>query len=858
MIRHDGTLGPVLRAAGIGALLVSLVAGAGPASSWQSLVSPELLALYRSAATSKAASATSPTTTSPPTLSALAPRLDSKGRVQVDVLFDCSLSAPTQALTAAGLAVNASIKVPPMCVVEGWIVPKGLPNLASIASVKKIVAPSYSSHSIPKPHPGAQIQAAQPRVLALSQNQPQAATGPAIDGTAVSFMRADQFVTQTGTNGAGITVGVLSDNVSSLALIQARGELPAVQVVAPSPGGTPSTTPGDEGTMMLEEIYAVAPGANLAFCGPNTTTEYVGCVGQLIAAGATIIVDDQAYVFDDLMSSSSPFAQAVQSTLAQNPTVALFTVTENYNGSYWEGPYAPTALASLGYGPLTCSANGQVDYYINSFNGAVGDTLTVNTAKTYALTFQWADPFGQNASNFDFYWVNSSTNATGCVSASGSTNTFIGGNATPLAAGTYYVYVATPDASLAGKFMKFFVGGDGDTALSIFTSGSVVSPQAFVPGVITVGAVNGSDGIGNTIESYSGLGPINLVYPTPTQVQAPWFVAPDAVYVDASGTNFTTWPDGNFHGTSAAAPNAAAVAALIRGAFPSLTPAQLTSALQTGATQLGNTVPDGVFGYGRVDAIGALGALPYPTLSAWPNSITIVGGSSSPAYPFTVSGVGNLHFSVQSDPAALLPASLVAAGTAGVTISPASCGAPTTACTISFTPALGTTGNVSVNVLVADGANRTALTGNNITVIAPPPPTIKVTSGGSQSFTAGGSASTVAFTVAGTGPLTVSAVSGNTGVLPTSGVSVTSGCGTSALSCSAGLTVASGQSGSSTLTITVQDPYGQKAMGTATVQVNAAPTPSKGGGGALDVFMLVSLGGFAFLRRARAARSLVH
>jgi subtilisin family serine protease len=85
-------------------------------------------------------------------------------------------------------------------------------------------------------------------------------------------------------------------------------------------------------------------------------------------------------------------------------------------------------------------------------------------------------------------------------------------------------------------------------------------------------------------------------------------VAPDGVNVDAAGTYFSgsLFPDGNFYGTSAAAPNAAAVAALIRSGYPTMTASQLVDVLTKGATQLGSVAPDGTFGFGRVDAIGAL------------------------------------------------------------------------------------------------------------------------------------------------------------------------------------------------------------------------------------------------------------
>jgi hypothetical protein len=190
---------------------------------------------------------------------------------------------------------------------------------------------------------------------------------------------------------------------------------------------------------------------------------------------------------------------------------------------------------------------------------------------------------------------------------------------------------------------------------------------------------------------------------------------------------------------------------------------------------------------------------------------------------------------------------LVAAGSAGITISSASCGAGTTQCLASFTPVIGQVGTATVTVSATDGANRPASTRFAVTVTKPPAPLVSITSGGNQMFTVGGSASAVAFTIAGTGPLTVSAVSSNTGVLPTSGISLISGCGTSALSCSAGLAVASGQTGSSTVTITAQDPYGQTAAGTATIQVGAAP--GKSGGGAFDAWTLLALGGLAFVRQ---------
>ncbi len=303
--------------------------------------------------------------------------------------------------------------------------------------------------------------------------------------------------------------------------------------------------------------------------------------------------------------------------------------------------------------------------------------------------------------------------------------------------GANTIYVGTPDASLAGKFLKLWVGGDGLTALSLSTAGSFVTPQSFAAGAITVGAVNGSDGIGNNIESFSSRGPITVAFPVPAKIQAPLLVAPDGIYVDAAGTYFASmlFPDGNFYGTSAAAPNAAAVAALIRGAFPNLTVSQLLAALEKGAAQLGSSVPDSTFGYGRVDATGALATLPGPSITALQDvSIDASSSTTSTAQPFTINATGTVHFSVQSTNNTLVPASLAASGSPGVTISPADCGSSTLTCSLTVTAAQYQGGTTTLTVSAVDGAGRAAPATLHVTVTnpqaAPPPVVVSAPKGG--------------------------------------------------------------------------------------------------------------------------------
>jgi hypothetical protein len=659
-------------------------------------------------------------------------RFDERGRVEADVHYNCSSGAPTAALAAAGLSVHVATVLPPVCVVEGWIAPAALPSLSAVAAVTRVKLPSYVRQV---PRPSQKSTAAAPATSA-------------IDGNGLTIMHADQFIAQAGGGGGGVVVGVQSQGIASLSTIQGRHELPSVTVVTSAAGGANSQG-ADEGTALLEEVHAVAPNAGLAFCESQTFVEYTACLQQFVKAGASIMVDDFMFLDQDPMSSGGTDVQALSQFLAQNPNVALFTSAGNATGSYWEGLYTPVSVTSQTTpSPLSCHGGSQVDNFVNQFAGGAAQILTTTSstsAISVPITLAWADPAGQNVSNFDLFWTNTTDpTKSGCLSAAGGTDTVIT-QSINLFPGNNVLTIATPDAAPAGKLLKLWVGGDGLTALSIATPGGLVSPQTFTPGVITVGAVNGSDGVGNKIEAFSGLGPITVVFPSPAEIQAPVLVAPDGINVDATGTYFasTLFPDGNFYGTSASAPNAAAVAALLRGAFPGLTVAQLVSALEAGATQLGASVPDGTFGYGRIDAMGALGTLAAPTMTALADvSIDASSTTTSGALPFTVSGTGALHFSVVSTNSTLVPASVAAAGSPGVAVSPANCGAATLACSLTVTAAPYQGGTATVTVSAVDGAGRSAPATVHVTVTnpqtAPPAPPSVTTSSNSGGGGGGG------------------------------------------------------------------------------------------------------------------------
>jgi hypothetical protein len=134
---------------------------------------------------------------------------------------------------------------------------------------------------------------------------------------------------------------------------------------------------------------------------------------------------------------------------------------------------------------------------------------------------------------------------------------------------------------------------------------------------VTVAASRYDDGANP--ESYSSRGPLSVYFgpvngTTPAAPLSPPQVLakPDVTATDGGQTTFFLPPSPyRFFGTSAAAPHAAAVAALMVSRLPTITPGSLGGLLtSTARTMAGGTSRS--VGAGLVDALGALGALTLP------------------------------------------------------------------------------------------------------------------------------------------------------------------------------------------------------------------------------------------------------
>jgi hypothetical protein len=444
-----------------------------------------------------------------------------------------------------------------------------------------------------------------------------------------------------GLDGTGVTIGVISDGVDSLLSEQGLGHLPStVKVIAGQAGS------GNEGTAILEVLYTLAPGATLYFATANPSEAQMASNIQALAnAGCNIIVDDITY-FTEGVFQDDTVAQAVDAVTARG--VFYFSAAGN-SGSLqasasgtWQGdfvdsgttvPEAPgAAVHSFGaknyYDTLTASS--QVEY--TAPNGTL-------VAGQYEL--KWSDPLGQSTNDYDFFITDGQGNVVGsstnvqtagmkdpeeCIPGSLALNTACAtlpptqGGYTP---GTCrIVIVKQPGAAVRTLYLdtergNLSIATNGATyghaaAASAFDIASTVAPS-FYP---QLGCAVFSPSCNNGVDNYSSDGPRQMFYNsagvaiTPgsvtigsgggTVLSKPDFTAADCVTTDVSGYS-------PFCGTSAAAPHAAAIAALVLQAVPTLTPAALRSALTASAIDI-QGLPNVNVGAGVVMAPAAVQA----------------------------------------------------------------------------------------------------------------------------------------------------------------------------------------------------------------------------------------------------------
>jgi uncharacterized repeat protein (TIGR01451 family) len=466
-----------------------------------------------------------------------------------------------------------------------------------------------------------------------------AATGPVAQVGSVTSEgdvthAADTARTRFRVTGTGVKVGVLSDGVDSLAASIASGDLPADTEVLPGEAGS-----GDEGTAMLEIVHDLAPNAQLAFATAFTSAEsFADNIRALRAAGADIIVDDVIY-FAESPFQDGPIAQAVIDVT--NDGGLYFSSAGNEQNvddgtaGNWEGDYDASGQ-SIG------KFAGEAHDFDPSGATQVLDPVSEDSAGAPAI-LQWNDPLGGSANDYDLYAVAADGSVVGFSNDTqdGDDDAFEGFN---IPFGT--LGLAIVKYSGANRYFQItpFRGRfETRAGLTGFNTPGVTRGHSAVPAAFSVAAVPAAEafpreiapGVTNpsgpfpgvytrtqTSERFTSDGPRRVFYtPDGTPItpgnltstggelrKKPDISAADGVVTSVPGFE-------RFYGTSASAPHAAAIAALVLSGNPGISPAEVRTALTSTAIDIEARGYDRDTGYGIVMADKALrytGATPQP------------------------------------------------------------------------------------------------------------------------------------------------------------------------------------------------------------------------------------------------------
>jgi hypothetical protein len=417
-------------------------------------------------------------------------------------------------------------------------------------------------------------------------------------------MDADDARTQFGVSGEGILVGILSDSYNCLG--GAAGDisskdLPGGQndiVILQDLEGDECASAKDEGRAMMQIIHDVAPGARLAYrTAFRGTSDFASGIRELAQAGCDIIVDDIGYLTEPFFQDGD-IAQAADEVVAQG--IPFFSSSGNYNEWTWDDP---NGFRSSGQTFTDGESSG--DRHL--FDGAVASQsiFIENANSVYSFTMQWDEPFRSvpgsqigSASNLDVFFLvngiviarstdnNIDRNAVEFLQVNPSTIAGVSGDTVEIE------MIITLVEGPAPSFVKVISFNEAEFEFSASTGTSFGHPNAGRAAGVGSAVFANTPEFGRDpplINANSSPGGIPIFFENSgSRLGAavvrsqPRFVGPDG----GRTTFFGNAPEFRFFGTSAAAPHAAAVAALMLEINDSLTPDEIYTILQETAIDM--------------------------------------------------------------------------------------------------------------------------------------------------------------------------------------------------------------------------------------------------------------------------------
>ncbi len=551
---------------------------------------------------------------------------DPAGRVLVQVRVT-DLTPAT--LAAVGAYGEVLVVAAPMRRVTMRVSPAALDGLAGLPQVQYadlVPAPLTAGPGLVGRAPGA--------------SAPLTRAGGPCTGSVVS--EADQQLqaaaarAAVGVDGATVPIGVLSDSFDKATGTATRasddvrrGDLPgpanpcgyrtAVRVVQETPD--PSNA-SDEGRAMLQLIHDLAPGAPLLFASASGGEDVMARnIRALAKAGAKVIVDDISYLAEPFFQQGV-VDQAIAEVTAAGVTYLSAAGNSNVvlggrDVGSWETPRTRlTRCTTSGGRCVDFDPRGRGDWN-NAFTVAPGGAVQV--------VAQWAQPLGKVTTDFDLVLVDAASNRAIGQTSSDSRRSqqpvdAFGWRNDGFAARKLKLVVLHNGGKAMPRLKVQFVRAAGVTKIEYSRSagGNVVGPTIFGhnggPATLSVGAVPYDNR--NRVEPFSSRGPVTHYFAPARADGSPRLAAPQVTRApqlaatDGTATSFFAEKQAGvwrFYGTSAAAPHAAAVAALLLQAQPDLTPREVREQLTATAARVGSAHPAAV-GAGLADALAALTA----------------------------------------------------------------------------------------------------------------------------------------------------------------------------------------------------------------------------------------------------------
>jgi hypothetical protein len=512
-------------------------------------------------------------------------------------------------LSAAGARiVNVSERY---SVVTALVAPS---QLAAVAAVQGVVSIQEALAPVGQPpsRPGVR-----PAMALAAQKTAPACPSGAVVSEGDTQLRAARAREREGVDGSGVTVGVLSGSFDVETATQiaaaddiAAGDLPGagnpcgyttpVQVLAESRVGAGR----DEGRAMSQIVHDLAPGAALAFAtASDGLYAFADNIRQLRNAGRADIIVDDYYYPEEPFFQDGPINVAIRDVVQDG---ALYVtsggnihVTDSAGrsiGSYEAPAYRPSPCPTLkdaNGNPVVPGAD------CHDFDAGDGVSprigMTLPAGGLVVLNFQWSEPWFGVATDLDIFLVDEQNNLLGqSINGLGPSPFELIGYSNATGAAQQLYLIAGRTSGMTPR-LKFVVGSAALAAppisrmeyaelRSIDLFGPTVTDHALSADAITVGAAPYNDA--HRTAPFSSTGPATVYWapvesiraaaplPEPTVRAKPDVIATTGARTTFYGRTKLGGPrctpsepastECRFFGTSASAPHAAGVLALVK------------------------------------------------------------------------------------------------------------------------------------------------------------------------------------------------------------------------------------------------------------------------------------------------------